>query len=126
MPKIRSFEDLEVWQAGKRLALLAYQLTAGFPSCEIYGLTSQIRRAAVSVPANVAEGFGRFHYGDKIRFFLHARGSLNEMKSHFLIAQELGYLDRSKLDGALQSVDSLGVKLNNLINACRRQKSEIG
>ena len=59
--KIKSFEDLDVWQLGKQLAVLAFKLTEGFPPGETYGLTSQIRRAAISAPGNIAEGFGRYH-----------------------------------------------------------------
>jgi four helix bundle protein len=117
---IRDFQDLEVRQLGKQLALLAYGLTDGFPSSETYGLTSQIRRAAVSVPANVAEGFGRYHYMDRIKFFLNARGSLNELKSHLLIARELQFVDATSVEAACDQIEALSVKLNNLISATRR------
>lgn len=120
--KIKSFEDLEVWQLGKQLAILTYKLTAGFPAKEIYGLTSQIRRAAVSVPGNVAEAFGRYHYMDRVKFLLNARGSLNELKSHLIIAGELGFLDHAPLQPTFEMVEILSVKLNNLITATRRSQ----
>lgn len=120
MEKIKSFEDLEVWQLGKQLAILTYKLTAEFPQKEIYGLTSQIRRAAVSVPGNVAEGFGRYHYMDRVKFFLNARGSLNELKSHLLIADELDFTGDGQLSGVFELIETLSVKLNNLITVTRR------
>jgi len=103
-----SFEDLEVWQIGKKIGVGIYGLTKDFPKEESFGLTSQIRRAALSVPANIAEGFGRYHYLDKAKFYLNARGSLYELKSHLLIAQELGYLKEET-----QSV-------TNLVSATRK------
>lgn len=97
-------------------------------------MTSQIRRAALSVPANIAEGFGRYHYLDKAKFYLNARGSLYELKSHLLIAQELGYLKKemhgdsasTNLDQSqtvtnlFNTIDKLSVKLNNLISTTRK------
>lgn len=120
MEKIKSFEDLEVWQLGKQLAILTYKLTAEFPQKEIYGLTSQIRRAAVSVPGNVAEGFGRYHYMDRVKFFLNARGSLNELKSHLLIGDELDFTGDGQLSDVFELIETLSVKLNNLITVTRR------
>lgn len=120
--QIKSFEDLEVWQLGKQLTVLTYKLTAGFPAKEIYGLTSQIRRAAVSVPSNVAEGFGRYHYMDRVKFFLNARGSLNEVKSHLLIANELGFTGDGQLHPAFELIETLSIKLNNLIAVTRRSQ----
>lgn len=117
---IRDFQDLEVWQLGKELVLLTYRLTESFPASEMYGLTSQMRRAAVSIPGNVAEGFGRYHYMDRVRFFLNARGSLNELRSHFLIARELRFVDDEPLHAVCKSVETLSVKLNNLITSTRK------
>lgn len=89
--EIRSFEDLEVWQKAKELTIKSYGLTASFPKDEIFGITSQIKKAVLSIPANIAEGFGRFHYLDKAKFYLNARGSLLELKSHLLIASDLKF-----------------------------------
>ncbi len=74
MRTVRTFEDLEVWQKSKRLALQVYEITTAFPKDEMYGIISQIKRAALSVPANIAEGFGRYHFLDKAKFYLTARG----------------------------------------------------
>ena len=120
--QVKSFEDLEVWQLGKQLAMMAYKLTEGFPAHETYGLTSQVRRAAISVPGNIAEGFGRYHYMDKVKFFLNARGSLNEVKSHLLIATELGFVNDDRRGPAFELIESLSVKLNNFIAATRRSQ----
>src|SRR3954447_10495856 len=119
---VKSFEDLEVWQLGKQLSVLAYKITENFPEREIYGITNQIRRAAISVPANIAEGFGRYHYMDRIKFFLNARGSLNELKSHLLISQELGFATAPILTDVFPLIESLSVKLNNFIASTRRSK----
>ena len=122
MKKIKNFEDLEVWQIGKELALKVYDTSFNFPREEVYGITSQVKRAALSVPANIAEGFGRFHFMDKAKFYLNARGSLYELKSHLLIASELGYIKDGAINGILLIIDSLSLKLNNLISKTRNLK----
>src|SRR4030042_702454 len=110
---VKSFENLEVWQIGRDLVTKIYMLTVSLPQNETFGLTAQIKRAALSVPANIAEGFGRYHYMDKAKFYLNARGSLYELKSHLLIAQDLGYLKQSHaVSDVLTLVDNLSVKLN--------------
>ena len=87
-----------------------------------YGITSQMKRAALSVPANIAEGFGRFHFMDKAKFFLNARGSLYELKSHVLISVDLNFAAAQQVDGILKTIDELSIKLNNLINKTRNLK----
>ena len=87
----RSFEDLEIWQKAHQWVLVTYRLTENFPKHELFGLTSQLRRAAVSVPANIAEGFNRRGTGDKIRFYNIAQGSLEECRYYFILARDLGY-----------------------------------
>ena len=121
--QIKGFEDLEVWQLGKQLTVMVYKLTEGFPQHEAYGLTSQVRRAATSVPGNIAEGFGRYHYLDRVKFFLNARGSLNELKSHLMIAGELGFLDHSSHQPAFELIQTLSIKLNNFISITRRSQA---
>ena len=123
--EVKSFENLEVWQIGRDLVTKVYTLTASLPQSEAFGLVAQIKRAALSVPANIAEGFGRYHYMDKAKFYLNARGSLYELKSHLLIAQDLGYLKKSQsVADVLTLVDNLGVKLNNLIATTRKLKNK--
>ncbi|MDD4891723.1 MAG: four helix bundle protein, partial [Phycisphaerae bacterium] len=89
---IRSYRDLEVWQKGTDLVVEVYRLAKLFPSDEIFGLTSQIRRSSVSVPANTAEGHGRLHRGDYVRHLSIARGSLAETETHLLLALRLEYI----------------------------------
>jgi len=124
MSKIKNFEDLEVWQMGKDLVLKIYEITTSFPKEEIYGITSQLKRAALSVPANIAEGFGRFHFMDKAKFYLNARGSVYELKSHLLIARDLGFVKSNALDSIFNVIAELSIKLNNLINKTRKLKEE--
>jgi len=119
---VKSFEDLEVWQKSRALTLRIYEIANHFPKDEVYGITSQIKRAALSVPANIAEGFGRYHFLDKAKFYLNARGSLYELKSHLLIATELRFLKQSDAADLLQAIDQLALQLNNLINATRKLK----
>ncbi len=92
-----SFRDLVVWQRAHEMVLGVYQATKAFPREELYGLTSQLRRAAVSVPANVAEGFKKRGRADKVRFFNIAQGSLEETRYYLLLANDLEYGDTSGL-----------------------------
>ncbi len=118
---IDGFEKLEVWQLGKDLVQHAYGIAKGLPKEELYCLASQIKRSALSVPANIAEGTGRFHFRDRVNFYLASRGSLYELRSHLLIAGELGFVAREGLQPVLEAMDLLGVKLNNLISATRKR-----
>lgn len=125
MTEVKSFDNLEVWQLGRDLVTKVYTLTASLPESETFGLTAQTKRAALSVPANIAEGFGRYHYMDKAKFYLNARGSLYELKSHLLIAQDLGYFEGSQpVSDILGLIDGLSVKMNNLIASTRKLKNK--
>ena len=90
-PPARSFEDLIVWQKAHQLVLSVYRLTESFPAKEMYGLTSQFRRAAVSVPANIAEGFKKRGKPDKARFLNIAQGSLEECRYYLILVSDLNY-----------------------------------
>jgi len=90
--KIKSFTDLTTWQEGHKLVIEVYTITKSFPKEEIYSLTSQMRRAAASITSNIAEGFGRHSYKEKIQFYYVAQGSLTELKNQILIARDVGYL----------------------------------
>ncbi len=116
---IKSFEDLEVWQLSSNLASQVYSLTAFFPREEKYGIIDQLKRASVSVSANIAEGFGRYHYKDSIKFLYNARGSLFETHSHLLLAHNLGHISPNQEELyklALGNIQNLGIKLNNFIS----------
>jgi len=92
MSKLNSFQDLEIWKVSHSLVLDVYALTKSFPDSERYGLISQMRRAAVSVPANIAEGFKRRSVKDKIHFYNMAQTSLEEVRYYFILGQDLCYL----------------------------------
>lgn len=112
---IRSYRDLRVWRKGVYLAVTCYRLTSGFPRQEVYGLVGQIRRAAVSVPANIAEGHGREHLGDYLRFLSAAKGSLMELETHVIIAERLEYLSLAEAAQTLSVTAEIGRMLSGLI-----------
>ena len=89
----KSFQDLQVWQKAHQLVLDVYRMSKGFPSHEIYGLTAQLRRAAVSIPANIAEGFRKRGKADKARFLNIAQGSLEEIRYYLILSKDLSYAD---------------------------------
>ena len=89
---LRTFEDLRVWQKAHALVLVVYRITAGFPNDERYGLVSQMRRAAVSVPANIAEGFKKRGLRDKKHFYNIAQGSLEELRYYLILSRDLEYV----------------------------------
>jgi four helix bundle protein len=103
----RNFEDLMVWRKAHEFVLQVYSLTAAFPPSETYGLASQLRRSAISVPANVAEGFRRRGRADKLRFFNMAEASLEESRYYLILANDLGYADTKHLRGDLKRVEML-------------------
>ena len=89
--RIRSYRDLRVWQEGMSLAEICYGLTKPFPKDELFGMTSQIRRAASSVPANIAEGYGRDSKGDYIQFLRISQGSLKEVETHLILCTRVSF-----------------------------------
>jgi four helix bundle protein len=103
----RTFQDLLVWQKAHRFVLEIYALAALFPKHETSGLSLQMRRAAVSVPANIAEGFRRRSKADKARFMNMAEGSLEECRYFLILAKDLGYGDTGKLSAMLEEVSRL-------------------
>jgi four helix bundle protein len=109
--KIRDFKDLIVWQEGHKLVLTTYRITKDFPREEIFGLTSQMRRSAASITANVAEGFGRRGVKEKSQFYYMAHGSLTELKDQLLIARDIGYLT----DTAYSEINKLSDKVHALL-----------
>ena len=103
----RSFQDLIVWQKGHQFVLSIYRLTDSFPKNEIYGLTSQLRRAAISIPANIAEGFKKKTKGDKARFMNIAQGSAEECRYYLILSKDLGYGDTEELMSRLEEISKL-------------------
>ncbi|MHC4119399.1 MAG: four helix bundle protein [Planctomycetota bacterium] len=117
----RSFQDLIVWQKAHQFVLKAYKVTTTFPQSELYGLTSQFRRAAVSIPANIAEGFKKRGKADKARFLNIAQGSLEESRYYILLAGDLGYCDRSEILEQLEEVSKLLEGYNRAIQESSRR-----
>ena len=111
----RRFTEMPVWQSAHKLVLLVYRLTNAFPREEQYALTSQLRRAAVSVSSNIAEGFGRQQSRDKARFYYNARGSLCEVEDQSLIAQDLGFLSSEHHREVKELIDATTLDLNKII-----------
>jgi len=109
-----SFKNLVVWQKAHAFVLAVYEATQSFPKSEIFGLASQFRRAAVSIPVNIAEGFRKHSALDKKRFYNIAEGSLEECRYYLILSYDLGYVDREKLWEASEEVGRL---LNSFINA---------
>src|SRR5208282_434904 len=110
------YRDLIAWQKAKALALNVYRCTHRFPRDEIYGLTSQMRRAAVSVPSNIAEGKGRYSHKDFVHFLYQARGSLLELETQLSIARVLEYIEQPVFESFESQTEELGRILNGLIN----------
>jgi len=117
---IRSYRDLVVWQKAMELVAEIYRLTRAFPADEMFGLVSQLRRAAVSIPSNIAEGYGRTSTGEYKQFLGHARGSLWEVETQILIAQKLKYLGDEETDGLLKLATETGRILQGLIASLKR------
>ncbi|MEP6664343.1 MAG: four helix bundle protein [Verrucomicrobiota bacterium] len=103
----QSFEELTVWQKAHQFVLSVYLATEDFPKKEIYGLTSQFRRAAISIAANIAEGFRKNGLLDKVRFYNIAQGSLEECRYYLILSRDLNYVEASHLIGQIEEVSKL-------------------
>ncbi|WP_085756689.1 four helix bundle protein [Sedimentisphaera salicampi] len=111
----KSFRDYLVWQKSKDLALKVYLITKSFPREEIYGLSSQMRRSAVSVPSNIAEGFGRRSESEFLRYLRFSSGSLYELQTQTEIANELGYINNDTFESFISESDIIGKMISSLI-----------
>src|SRR5580765_4402515 len=114
---VKNYQELVAWQKSMDLVEDVYKLTKDFPREEIYALTSQIRRAAVSIPSNIAEGQGRRTTADFLRHLSIAYGSLREVETQALIARRLGYIAQTKLDGVMNRAGEVGRLLNGLMSS---------
>jgi four helix bundle protein len=103
----KSFQDLIVWKKAHEFVIGIYKLTVNFPKTEVYGLTSQFRRAAISIPANIAEGFKKKGKADKMRYYNIAQASLEECRYYILLSKDLGYCDTSELSKQAEEVSKL-------------------
>ena len=115
-----TFRDLRVWQEAMDLTVEIYKSTAAFPKHEIYGLAQQLRRAAVSVASNIAEGKGHRPTIEFLHFLFHARGSILEVQTQLLIASKLGYLPEQQCSDLLGAAEGIGRALNGLIASLER------
>lgn len=115
--KARSFQDLIVWQKSHHLTLHVYEATERFPRHELYGLTSQIRRAAASVPSNIAEGFARNSPGDALRFYKIADASLAELKYQIILGLDLGYMTQETYALLEQRAEEVGRLMHGWISS---------
>ena len=123
--KISTYRDLKVWQKAIDLVAESYRLAKLLPRTEVYGLTSQIQRAAVSVPANIAEGHGREHIGDYLHHLSIANGSLKELETHFIIAAKLGYLSERETGPILERAEEVGRMLAGLTKGLKAAAAAI-
>lgn len=119
--KIKSFTDLNTWKEAHNLVIMIYKITRGFPKEEQFGLVSQLRRAAVSITSNIAEGFSRNSYKEKIQFYFMALGSLTEVQNQLLIAKDIGYLDKNQFN----SIAEQSIIVNKLLNGLIKKSKTI-
>jgi len=113
--KIKSFTDLNAWKEGHKLVLDIYRITKNFPKEEQFGLTNQLRRAAVSFTSNVAEGFSRNSYKEKLQFYSMALGSLTEIQNQLLITRDIGYITKKEFAEIAQQTITINKITNGLI-----------
>lgn len=120
---LRSYRDLLVWQKAIELVVEGYRFSESFPKNEIYGLASQFRRASVSVPSNIAEGYGRGSRKEYIQFLSIAQGSLKELETQAILAQRLGYVTESTTSALLNRSEEIGKMLGGLIRSLKVKAS---
>ncbi|MEW6102436.1 MAG: four helix bundle protein [bacterium] len=118
---MKNYKELEVWKKAINLVIEIYKITKSFPLEERYGLTSQIQKSVVSIPANIAEGWGRSSTKEYIQFLIIARGSLMELDTHLIISQKLNYIQIEILEGIQREIESIGRMLNRLIQSLKHQ-----
>jgi four helix bundle protein len=124
-PSFQTFEDLEVYRAAREFRKAIYAVARDLPDFEKYGLASQMRRAAVSLTNNIAEGHGRFHYPDQIRFMLQSRGSLEELVDDLNICLDEGYHNTEKVEKLKETAQSVLALLNGFLRYLRKRSSSV-
>jgi four helix bundle protein len=122
----RSYKDLVVWRKAMKLVTEIYKATSAFPKNELYGLTSQLRRAAVSVPCNIAEGQGRLTHGEFQQFLGYARGSIMEVETLIQISTDLNFLQSTQSEQLQDETAELGRILNGLLSSIRESRQLVG
>ena len=121
---IQSYRDLEVWQRARRLVKSVYELSAAFPDRERFGLTAQLRSAAISICSNIAEGWGRRYPAELIQFLRTANGSLTELETQLILSTDLGYLTTEQADDALNEASILGRQLLSLERSVKKRTQQ--
>lgn len=124
--KMKSYQDLQVWQKAMDLVGKVYRVTERLPREEAYGLTAQVRRSAISVPSNIAEGHARSATGDYLRHLSIAQGSLAELETQLILTERLGYLEAPEIRAMLDSSSEIGRMLNGLRRSLRVRSQESG
>lgn len=119
---MKNFKQLEVWKKSHDLTLAIYKAASAFPQSELYGLTSQIRRASASIPANIAEGCGRYGDPELARFFQIAMGSASELEYHILLTKDLGFIDESTFEKLAKEIESIKKMLTSFIQKLRADR----
>lgn len=120
---LRNYRDLQVWQKAYQLCLEVYKATGEFPKHELYGITAQIRRAAVSIPSNIAEGYGRKSTKEYIQFLYVAYGSLCELETQILLSADLGYFGREQCEMLAFEIRAVERMLKALINSLEKKSA---
>lgn len=123
---INSYRDLDVWQDAMTLAVSCYDFTRSFPREEMFGLTSQIRRASSSVAANIAEGHGRERTQSFIQFLRIAQGSIKELETHVILASRVGFADKEAASALVTRCESVGRQVRGLIRSLQRKAEQEG
>jgi four helix bundle protein len=123
MKSFQDYRDLEVWKLAMAIAQEVYRLTQNFPRDELYGLTSQIRRAAVSIPANIAEGWGRRYTAEFIQFLRQANGSRTELETLLILSSEIRLCPPEAAQPILDNLQVIGKQLNSLERSLQRKKN---
>ena len=119
--KIKSFTDLNAWKKGHELVIVVYKITKKFPKDEMFGLVSQMRRCAVSITSNIAEGFSRRSYKEKIQFYSIAQGSVTELQNQLLVVRDIGYINNDKF----QEIAEQTIVVHKLINGLIKKSKQI-
>ena len=119
--KIKSFTDLDAWQEGHRLVLLVYEISKSFPKEEIFGLVSQMRRCVVSITSNIAEGFSRQSYKEKVQFYFISQGSVTELQNQLLIAKDVGFIKQEEFN----KITEQSVRVHKIMNGLIKKSKTI-
>lgn len=119
--RIKTFTDLDAWKEGHKLVLMTYKLTKNFPKEEMFGLIGQMRRCVVSITSNIAEGFSRHSYKEKLQFYSMAQGSVTELQNQALVARDVGYVSKEEF----QEIAEQSVKVHKIINGLIKKSKSI-